>query len=71
MEDSDLAELTLMAELYKLEGGFFADQKERDALIVSALESLTILKRSGEFSGGEAALQTIEDKLRSSLPAKS
>lgn len=64
---SDLAEMTLMAELMKLEMGYFADRKERDELARSALESITILRKHGEFSQGEKKLQEIEMKLRGLL----
>ena len=63
----DLAEMTLMAELMKLEAGWFSDRAERDDLARSALESIAILRKHGEFSQGEKKLQEIEMRLRGLL----
>jgi len=64
---SDLAEMALMGDLYKLEAGVFKDRAERDELTRSALESITILRKHGEFSQGEKKLLEIEMKLRALL----
>jgi hypothetical protein len=64
---SDLAEMTLWGEIAKIKGGMFSGREERVALILSALESLEMLKSSGDFSQGPEALRLLEQKLRKLL----
>lgn len=61
---SDLAEMTLMADLMKLEAGMFKTKEERSVLVRSALGSVAVLEREGGFSRGEQALAEIAAKLR-------
>lgn len=61
----DLAEMTLMTELMKLQAGMFKTKADRDLLVTQALASAAILEREGSFSRGPDALAEIVGKLRS------
>lgn len=60
----DLAEMMLMTDLMKLEGGIWKNKAERDVLVRSALESVAILERVGNFSRGDEALAEISTRLK-------
>jgi hypothetical protein len=48
--------MMLMTDLMKLEAGMWQTKSERDVLVRSALESVAVLRRVGNFSHGDAAL---------------
>lgn len=67
MLKSDLAEMVLFGDLYKLEHGQFSSRKQRDKLVASAIESVKILQKHGGFSHGEAKLGEVHQALRKLL----